>query len=130
LRILAFSDWRSQDIDLPLDVARELAPLDLIAYAGDDVIRLGAMRTDAGGIEDRVKIQGDLELADVLRHELEAYEVKLTPGGGDVYAAGREGKWDDLVFAVMPGCGHWNGYPEPRIIAAEPLSGTFRGSCE
>ena len=39
VRVLAFSDWRTQDLDLPLAVAREIGDIDLIIYAGDDVRR-------------------------------------------------------------------------------------------
>ena len=51
--------------------------------------------------EKRLKIHGDLEFTDILRNELEHYEMKPSKTGDMLYEAGRQGKHDDLVFAVM-----------------------------
>jgi Icc-related predicted phosphoesterase len=40
VRILAFSDWRIQDVDLPAAVLAEVGDVDLCLYAGDDTRRL------------------------------------------------------------------------------------------
>lgn len=40
VRVLAFSDWRSQDLDLPVAVVKECGDIDLVVYAGDDVRRV------------------------------------------------------------------------------------------
>ncbi len=40
MRILAFSDWRVQDPDLPEALITHIGDVDLVVYAGDDVARL------------------------------------------------------------------------------------------
>ncbi len=48
----------------------------------------------------RLLIPPSLPLADLLTRELQAFKRKVTPAGSDSYAAGREGRYEDLVLAV------------------------------
>ena len=39
LRIFFFSDWRVQSLELAEELIRSVAPVDIIVYGGDDVVR-------------------------------------------------------------------------------------------
>lgn len=53
--------------------------------------------------EKRLVIPPGLPFADVLQQEIAGYEMRVSKKGDAVYEAGRQGKHDDLVFAVMLG---------------------------
>ncbi len=48
----------------------------------------------------RLKIADSLPLADVLRRELMAFKVKVTPSGQETFESAREADHDDIVLAV------------------------------
>jgi hypothetical protein len=64
----------------------------------------------------RLKIADSLPLADVLRRELLAFKVKMTPGGQETYESAREGDHDDLVIAVALACWFRHSFTEPRWL--------------
>jgi hypothetical protein len=54
--------------------------------------------------QGRLQMAHDLQHADVFVEELLAMETKVTLAGREVYGVWREGKHDDLVFAVALAC--------------------------
>src|SRR5664280_1530832 len=61
-----------------------------------------------------LQIAAGLEFGQKLVEELMAVEVRVSPAGNEQYAAWREGKHDDLVFAVA--LAYWSvakAYPNP-----------------
>lgn len=73
----------------------------------------------------RLRINPDLPFADIVRREIEFYEMKENKKGDAIYDAGRQSKWDDLVFAVLLALYHsHHSVRECRIIpqvGAEPI---------
>jgi hypothetical protein len=65
---------------------------------------------------EALRIAAGLEHAAALVAELREMRVKMTPAGNEQYGAWREGKHDDLVFAVALAC--WAArkvYPNPPV---------------
>jgi hypothetical protein len=106
--------------------AADLEPYAVTITGGDSVIRDGnelrapkrdlAMCIQVLLQERRLSFAAGLALLDVLKNELQSFEVKINPQTAhDSYLAWREGAHDDLVLAVALAA--WAATVDPPVIS-------------
>lgn len=100
-----------------------LKPIGVLIHGGDRVTQEGSTwrvpKRDLVGVlqvllqNSRLKVAGELELADVLTREMLNFKVKIDPlTAHDSYSAWREAEHDDLVLAVALAA--WYGERIPK----------------
>ena len=123
-------------LPIPVTITAGFAPKYDPADSSYTVPKRDLVTTVAVLLEQRrLLIPPSLPLADLLTRELQEFKRKVTPAGSDSYAAGREGKHDDLVLAVALAA-WWREWNHARIeqqharfygrAAEEPTSGPGR----
>jgi hypothetical protein len=75
---------------------------------------VGKMQTLLQG--ERFKVADALELAPLLKKELENFRIKTLPTGHDSYESAREGDHDDIVIAAALACWFRHSHSDPRYI--------------